>query len=229
MAFLRRRFAEEGIDIGKSTSQVMPVMVNNDAKVFAVAEKIQDRGLFLNPVTYPAVPKHKSRLRISVSAAHSEEELETAVQIIAGVLREEGICRGLTRYGYSNAISGFFEFPTENARRILPRHLEPAELHHGSSIFSMTVFDFTESEVGSYGEVVMSVIVSPLVKPGEKLPEVGLLSLPRGHHHQGRARPRHRALAPAPLDGGRGHPLRAQGAEPLTAKVGRGRRARGRR
>ena len=77
----------------------------------------------------------------------------------------------LTRYGYRDAISGFFEFPTENARRILPRHLEPAELHHGSSIFSMTVFDFTESEVGDYGEVVMAVIVAPLVKPGERLPK----------------------------------------------------------
>jgi glycine C-acetyltransferase len=93
VAYLRRRFAEEGIDIGKSTSQVMPVLVNNDAKVFAVAEKIQDRGLYLQPVTYPAVPKHKSRLRISVSAAHTEAELETAVLAIAGVLREEGICR----------------------------------------------------------------------------------------------------------------------------------------
>jgi glycine C-acetyltransferase len=93
VAYLRRRFAEEGIDIGKSTSQVMPVMVNNDAKVFAVAEKIQEGGLFLQPVTYPAVPKHKSRLRISVSAAHSEPELEFAVGVIARVLREEGICR----------------------------------------------------------------------------------------------------------------------------------------
>ena len=44
-------------------------------------------------MTYPAVPKHKSRLRISVSAAHTEAELETAVQTIAGVLREEGVCR----------------------------------------------------------------------------------------------------------------------------------------
>jgi 8-amino-7-oxononanoate synthase len=93
VAFLRRRFAEEGIDIGKSESQVMPVMVNNDAKVFAIAEKIQDRGLFLQPVTYPAVPKHKSRLRVSVSAAHGEDQLEQAVQVIGGVLREEGICR----------------------------------------------------------------------------------------------------------------------------------------
>lgn len=91
VAFLRRRFAEEGIDIGKSTSQVMPVLVNNDAKVFSVAEKIQRRGLYLQPVTYPAVPKHKSRLRVSVSAAHSEADLERAVGIIGGVLREEGI------------------------------------------------------------------------------------------------------------------------------------------
>ncbi|MGE0453925.1 MAG: aminotransferase class I/II-fold pyridoxal phosphate-dependent enzyme [Vicinamibacteria bacterium] len=91
VAYLRRRFAEEGIDIGKSTSQVMPVLVNNDAKVFEVAEKIQDAGLFLQPVTYPAVPKHKSRLRISVSAAHSEEELEFAVKAIGRVLREAGI------------------------------------------------------------------------------------------------------------------------------------------
>ncbi len=77
----------------------------------------------------------------------------------------------LTRYGYRNAISGFFEFPTDNARRILPPGIEPVELHHGTSIFSMTVFDFTESEVGAYGEAVMSVIAVPLVKPGERLPK----------------------------------------------------------
>lgn len=77
----------------------------------------------------------------------------------------------VTRYGYRDALSGFFEFPTENARRILPTHLEPVELHHGTSIFSMTAFDFTESLVGPYGEVVMSVIVSPLVKPNERMPK----------------------------------------------------------
>jgi glycine C-acetyltransferase len=67
--------------------------VNNDAKVFAVAEKVQNRGLFLQPVTYPAVPKHKSRLRISISAAHSEQDLEQAVQVIASVLKEQGIIK----------------------------------------------------------------------------------------------------------------------------------------
>jgi hypothetical protein len=77
----------------------------------------------------------------------------------------------LTRYAFRDAVAGFFEFPTENARRILPAHLEPAELHHGSSVFSLTAFDFHESEVGAYGEVVMAVIVAPVIRPGEKLPQ----------------------------------------------------------
>ena len=71
---------------------------------------------------------------------------------------------GITRYGYRDAISGFFEFPTENARRVLPKGFEPVEVHHGTSILAVTVFDFHESEVGEYGEVVYAVIVPPLVR-----------------------------------------------------------------
>ena len=72
----------------------------------------------------------------------------------------------LTRYGYRDAISGFFEFPTDNARRVLPKGMEPFELHHGTSILSVIIFDFVESEVGTYGEVVYAVIVPPLVQEG---------------------------------------------------------------
>jgi hypothetical protein len=77
---------------------------------------------------------------------------------------------GLTRYGYRDAINGLFEFPTDNARRILPKGFEPVELHHGTSILAITIFDFDESEVGSYGEVVYAVIVPPLVSGG-RLPQ----------------------------------------------------------
>ncbi len=76
----------------------------------------------------------------------------------------------ITRYGYRDAISGFFEFPTDNARRVLPRGFEPFELHHGTSIFAVTIFDFDDSEVGEYGEVVYAVIVPPLVQEG-RLPK----------------------------------------------------------
>lgn len=80
----------------------------------------------------------------------------------------------VTRYGYRDAISGFFEFPTENARRILPRGMEPVEPHHGTSVLSVTVFDFDESEVGAYGEVVFAVVVPPLVPRASRLPKAAL-------------------------------------------------------
>lgn len=76
----------------------------------------------------------------------------------------------LTRYGYANAINGFFEFPTENARRVLPSGMEPVEVHHGSSVLAVTVFHFDESEVGEYGEVVYAVLVPPFVEDG-RLPK----------------------------------------------------------
>jgi hypothetical protein len=77
----------------------------------------------------------------------------------------------LTRYGYTQAISGFFEFPTENAGRILPKHLQPIELHHGTSVLNVTVFDFTESLAGAYREVFYAVMAAPYLRPGERIPK----------------------------------------------------------
>jgi hypothetical protein len=75
--------------------------------------------------------------------------------------------------GYSDIISGYFEFPTDNARRLLPSHLEPFELHHGSSILSVSVLDLPQSPVGPHRQVVMGVAVVPLVK-GDRLPKAAV-------------------------------------------------------
>ncbi len=91
VAYLQKRFREEGVSIGHSTSQVMPVLIDDDARVFGITQKLRERGLFLQPVTYPAVSKGKARLRLSVCASHTIDQLETAAQAIAGVLGEEGL------------------------------------------------------------------------------------------------------------------------------------------
>lgn len=77
---------------------------------------------------------------------------------------------GTTLYYYRNAVGGFFEFPTEQARAILPKELQPVELHHGQAVFSVMAFDFSESEVGAYQELILSVLVSPRVEPGSAMP-----------------------------------------------------------
>ncbi len=90
--FMQKSLREAGISVGDSECQVIPIMVQDDARVFEIGEALMQEGVYLNPVKYPAVPKHKSRFRMSISAAHSKEELEEGVRIITSVLQRYGIC-----------------------------------------------------------------------------------------------------------------------------------------
>jgi glycine C-acetyltransferase len=90
---LRARLSEVGADTGASTSQVVPIFIRDDQKIFRLAEELLHEGVYLQPIRYPAVSKHQSRFRISVSAAHTEGQLEEGVRIISRVLQRHGICR----------------------------------------------------------------------------------------------------------------------------------------
>ncbi|HKQ56530.1 MAG TPA: aminotransferase class I/II-fold pyridoxal phosphate-dependent enzyme [Candidatus Eisenbacteria bacterium] len=91
VAHIRRLLREEGIDVGESTSQVIPVMIRNDRRIFEIGHRLQRAGLYLQPIVFPAVAKHRSRFRISVSAAHTQDQLNEGVAILSHVLREEGL------------------------------------------------------------------------------------------------------------------------------------------
>jgi glycine C-acetyltransferase len=88
---MQGRLRDAGVDIGDSESQVIPIMIRNDARVFEIGEQLLREGVFINPVKYPAVGKHKSRFRMSISAAHSREELDEGADIIIRVLERNGI------------------------------------------------------------------------------------------------------------------------------------------
>lgn len=77
----------------------------------------------------------------------------------------------LTRYGFQNCVGAFFQMDTRNARALLPRHLQPIEAQHGRSVLAILAFQFTESEVGAYDEIVMAIITPPRVEPGKALPK----------------------------------------------------------
>lgn len=76
-----------------------------------------------------------------------------------------------TYYGFTHCVGGFFEMSTADAKGLLPSHLQPLERQHGRSIFAITVFHFDRSEVGTYNEVVLGIIVPPMVEPGKPLPK----------------------------------------------------------
>ena len=90
--FMQKKLAGAGVPMGDSTSQVIPIMVRDDARIFQMGEEVFREGVFINPVKYPAVGKNKSRFRMSISAAHTEEELEKGADIIIRVLKRYGVC-----------------------------------------------------------------------------------------------------------------------------------------
>jgi len=93
-ALLQALLRERNVDIGDSKSQVIPIMIRDDDRVFKVAEDMIHHGVYLNPVRYPVVGKHRSRLRISVTSSHTADELHAAAEIIARVLDKHGfLCR----------------------------------------------------------------------------------------------------------------------------------------
>lgn len=91
VAHIRRTLDAAGVDVGDSTSQILPVMVRDDRRIHRIGRHMQEAGLYLQPVRYPAVTKHKSRFRISISAAHTHEQLDRAADILITVLRKEGV------------------------------------------------------------------------------------------------------------------------------------------
>ncbi len=77
-----------GLDIGETKSQVIPVMVGADLRLREISKRLQQKGLYTGVVTYPAVSKNKTRLRLSVSAAHSKEQMDRCVAIIKEVFED---------------------------------------------------------------------------------------------------------------------------------------------
>ena len=79
--FLRDGLQSLGYDTGLSETAVIPVMLHDDAKTALFARKLRDYGILISPVLFPAVAQGSARLRLCVTAAHTEEHLQFALDV----------------------------------------------------------------------------------------------------------------------------------------------------
>jgi glycine C-acetyltransferase len=79
-AFFRSRMTEEGFDILPGEHPIVPVMVGDAALAARMAALMLEKGVYVIGFSYPVVPQGKARIRTQVSAAHTRDELEGAVQ-----------------------------------------------------------------------------------------------------------------------------------------------------
>ncbi len=84
----RRVLAQGGFDTLGSETQIVPVLVGENARTLEMSARLRERGLMAVALRPPTVPPGRARVRFSLSAAHSREDLAAAREIILDVGRE---------------------------------------------------------------------------------------------------------------------------------------------
>jgi glycine C-acetyltransferase len=89
--YFRQRMTEAGFDIKPGNHPIVPVMIYDAPKAQAMAAKLLDEGIYVTGFFYPVVPKGQARIRTQMSAAHTREQLDKAIDAFVRVGREIGV------------------------------------------------------------------------------------------------------------------------------------------
>jgi glycine C-acetyltransferase len=72
-----------GIALGHTQTPITPVMVGDAHRAKLLSAQLFDAGVFVQAIAFPTVPRDTARLRVMLSAAHTREDLEFALEILA--------------------------------------------------------------------------------------------------------------------------------------------------
>jgi glycine C-acetyltransferase len=81
-----------GFDTGLSESPITPVIVGEGARAMKLSDRLFQEGVFAQGIAFPTVARDRARVRTIVTATHTREELQFALDVFAKVGRELGIC-----------------------------------------------------------------------------------------------------------------------------------------
>ena len=90
-AVVREALNKEGFDTLKSSTQIIPVVIGDAEKTMAISRKLLAKGLFVQGIRPPTVPGNSSRLRLTITAGHTDADIEFAIKTLKEVLHEEGL------------------------------------------------------------------------------------------------------------------------------------------
>jgi len=88
--FFRARMTEEEFEILPGDHPIVPVMIGDAALASRMAAVMLEKGVYVVGFSYPVVPQGKARIRAQVSAAHSQDDLDRAVQAFVETRAEVG-------------------------------------------------------------------------------------------------------------------------------------------
>ena len=92
--YFREKITEAGFDIKPGTHPIVPIMLYDAVVSQTMAEKLLEKGIYVIGFYYPVVAKGQARIRVQISAAHTREHLDKAIQAFTEVGKELGVIKG---------------------------------------------------------------------------------------------------------------------------------------
>lgn len=86
--YFKEKMQSLGFDIGQSVTPITPVMLKEEELTQKFSRRLFEEGVFATAIAYPTVPLGKARIRVMISAVHSQEDLDEGLDIFARVGRE---------------------------------------------------------------------------------------------------------------------------------------------
>ena len=90
-AYFRERMAAAGFTLAGAGHPIVPVMIGDAALAARVAERMLDEGVYVVGFSFPVVPRGQARIRTQMSAAHTRDHLDHAIDAFTRVGRELGV------------------------------------------------------------------------------------------------------------------------------------------
>ena len=91
--YFREKITAAGFDIKPGTHPIIPIMLYDAVVSQKMAEKLLEKGIYVIGFYYPVVAKGQARIRVQISAAHTTEHLDHAIQAFVEVGKELGVIK----------------------------------------------------------------------------------------------------------------------------------------
>jgi glycine C-acetyltransferase len=91
--YFREKISKAGFDIKPGEHPIIPIMLYDAVIAQKMAEQLLAKGIYVTGFYYPVVPKGQARIRVQISAGHSTQHLDQAIEAFTAVGKELGVIK----------------------------------------------------------------------------------------------------------------------------------------
>ena len=86
IAYFRQQAKHLAIDIMPSNTAIQPLLIGDDAKAVTISQQLKQNGILVTAIRPPTVAKGSARLRITLTASHTEKDIDQLLAVLVTLL-----------------------------------------------------------------------------------------------------------------------------------------------